>query len=157
MHATILVRLPADASLTVDDHPTTSTSALRLFKTPPLERGKEFHYTLKAKFVRGAQTITVEEVVPVRAGRETVVSLGASGASGWSYLEGPTGFGNAGPQGTTVYGALSASYYGYSTFTPNSPATDFSSRRVLLFSEQDPMYGAGPPGFNGPFSIGTGR
>jgi uncharacterized protein (TIGR03000 family) len=73
--ATIRVRLPADARLTIDGAATRSTTADRWFITPPLEQGKTFHYTLRAEFVRGDQTITVTEQVPVRAGREAMVSL----------------------------------------------------------------------------------
>jgi uncharacterized protein (TIGR03000 family) len=73
--ATIDVTLPADAQLTIDGQSTRSTSDHRLFITPPLEAGKTFHYTFSAKFVREGKTITVEQNVFVRAGRETFVSL----------------------------------------------------------------------------------
>jgi uncharacterized protein (TIGR03000 family) len=73
--ATIDVTLPADAQLTIDGQSTRSTSDHRLFITPPLEVGKTFHYTFSAKFVREGKTITVEQNVFVRAGRETFVSL----------------------------------------------------------------------------------
>jgi uncharacterized protein (TIGR03000 family) len=73
--ATIRVRLPGDAKLTIDGAATQSTAADRWFITPPLEQGKTFHYTFRAEFVRGDKTITVTEQVPVRAGRETAVSL----------------------------------------------------------------------------------
>jgi uncharacterized protein (TIGR03000 family) len=80
--------LPADAKLTIDGAATQSTSAERSFITPPLEQGKTFHYTFRAEFVRGAKTITVTEQVPVRAGRESVVSLSwpAPGAA-WAAAE----------------------------------------------------------------------
>src|SRR5262245_24348229 len=77
--ATILVRLPADAKLTVDGAATKSTSAVRWLMTPPLERGREFHYTFEASFVRGNTTVTLKKNVAVRAGRETVVSFSLPG------------------------------------------------------------------------------
>src|SRR6516162_5213287 len=73
--ATLRVTLPADAKLTIEGQATRSTSAQRLFVTPPLEAGKRYSYTLSATFVRTGKTITVEQEVLVRAGRETVVSL----------------------------------------------------------------------------------
>jgi len=73
--ASIIVSLPADARLTVDDTVTKSTSATRLFATPALESGKEFHYTLKAEGVRDGKTYTAIRRVAVRAGEETRVTL----------------------------------------------------------------------------------
>jgi len=73
--ATIVVSLPADATLTVDDTLTTSTSASRVFYTPALDQGKEFTYTLKASVLRDGRTVSVSKQVPVRAGQETRITL----------------------------------------------------------------------------------
>jgi uncharacterized protein (TIGR03000 family) len=73
--ARIRVLLPADAALTVDGSPTRSITDDRLFVTPPLDVGKDFHYNLKARFVRGDEVVTVERRVAVRAGEETTVRL----------------------------------------------------------------------------------
>src|SRR5262249_21611516 len=73
--ATLRVYLPADAKLTIDDQPTTSTSAVRRFVTPPLEQGKTFFYILEAQATRGDQTITLRQKVRVRAAEETTVSM----------------------------------------------------------------------------------
>lgn len=62
--ATIVVSLPANATLTVDGTPTTSTSAQRTLVTPALEEGT-YVYTLRAQF--DGQTQTQE--VQVRAGQ----------------------------------------------------------------------------------------
>jgi uncharacterized protein (TIGR03000 family) len=75
--ATIRVSLPADAKLLVDSYQTTSTSESRLFVSPALEPEKEFSYTLTAEIVRNGEKMTVSEVVKVRAGVESVVSLPA--------------------------------------------------------------------------------
>jgi uncharacterized protein (TIGR03000 family) len=79
--ATIVVSLPAEAKLLIDDHATTSTSTLRRFASPPLEPGKEFHYTLKAEMVRDGSTVVATKQVSVRAGQETRVTLDFPSAS----------------------------------------------------------------------------
>src|SRR5438270_121531 len=73
--ATIVVNLPAEAKLTVDGNPTTSTSDRRVFVSPALDRGMEYFYTLKAEVVRGGKTETRTEKVTVRAGEETKVDI----------------------------------------------------------------------------------
>jgi uncharacterized protein (TIGR03000 family) len=73
--ATIVVTLPEDAKLMFDDEPSVSTGSNRLFVTPPLERGKDFHYTLKAEVIRNGKTEGASEQITVRAGEETRVDL----------------------------------------------------------------------------------
>jgi uncharacterized protein (TIGR03000 family) len=73
--ATIVVNLPADAKLLIDDNATTSTSDRRVFVSPDLNPGKEYHYTLKAEVLRDGKAVTVEEKITVKAGEETKVSL----------------------------------------------------------------------------------
>jgi uncharacterized protein (TIGR03000 family) len=73
--ATILVSLPADAKLSIDDSPTTSTGPSRVFVSPALAADRDFHYTLKAEVVRDGKPITMEKQVTVRAGRETPVTF----------------------------------------------------------------------------------
>src|SRR5262245_2392450 len=73
--ATVIVSLPADATLTVDNYATRSTSATRTFVSPALQPGKDFNYTLKAEIVRDGQTLTAMQTVKVRAGEETRVSF----------------------------------------------------------------------------------
>ena len=75
--AVIVVSLPADAKLTIDDEATTSTSDQRVFVSSNLPTGQEFHYTLKAEVVVNGKSVVVSEVVTVRAGEETKVTLGA--------------------------------------------------------------------------------
>jgi uncharacterized protein (TIGR03000 family) len=93
--ATVRVTLPADATLTIDGRPTRSTTAERLFVTPPLEAGKRYGYTFRATFVRAGKTVTVAQEVLVQAGREALVSLGVGeetsggpGARGNAYVYG---------------------------------------------------------------------
>jgi uncharacterized protein (TIGR03000 family) len=73
--ATIAVNLPEGAKLTFDDAATVSTGSDRLFITPPLERGKDFHYTLEAKLTRDGKTETTSEQITVRAGEQTRVDM----------------------------------------------------------------------------------
>jgi uncharacterized protein (TIGR03000 family) len=73
--ATLVVELPADATLTVDGTATTSTSASRTFVTPALEAGRTYHYTLTAQVMRDGAVQTVTRQVAVQAGEETRVSL----------------------------------------------------------------------------------
>jgi uncharacterized protein (TIGR03000 family) len=75
--ATLVVTLPADAQLTIDDYRTTSTSGERVFSTPALKLGQEYHYTLKAE-VNGH---TVSRQVAVRGGETTRVNLDLSVAT----------------------------------------------------------------------------
>jgi uncharacterized protein (TIGR03000 family) len=73
--ATLIVSLPADAHLSVDDYKTTSTSGERVFSTPALKVGQDFHYTLTAEVNRGGKIEKVTRDVTVRAGQTTRVSL----------------------------------------------------------------------------------
>jgi uncharacterized protein (TIGR03000 family) len=73
--ATLIVSLPADAKLIIDDTTTTSTSTERVFVSPTLTPGTDYNYTLKAEVVRNGKTVKVEEKVVVRAGQETRVTL----------------------------------------------------------------------------------
>jgi uncharacterized protein (TIGR03000 family) len=80
--ATIVVALPADARLTVDDAPTTSTTARRVFVSPELNPGVQYNYTFKAEFVREGKPVTVSKIVTVTAGAETNVNFEAGNAAG---------------------------------------------------------------------------
>ena len=73
--ATVVVELPADATLTIDGEATTSTSATRVFRTPELEPGQTFHYTFKAQVKRDGKVQSVTRRVEVRAGQQTQVSM----------------------------------------------------------------------------------
>ncbi len=73
--ARIVVSLPADATLTIDDAATTSTSAQRTFVTPALNAGSEYQYTLKAEVTRNGERLTTTQKVTVRAGQESRVQL----------------------------------------------------------------------------------
>ena len=73
--ATLIVSLPADATLTIDGEATTSTSAQRVFVTPALEEGKEYEYTLKAKVERDGKVQVATAKVTIRPGQTSQVEL----------------------------------------------------------------------------------
>jgi uncharacterized protein (TIGR03000 family) len=72
--ATVTVRLPDDARLTVDGE-TVALTAERTFQTPPLETGRRYFYTLKAEVVRDGQTQSDSQRVFVEAGKSVEVSF----------------------------------------------------------------------------------
>jgi len=73
--AALVVRLPADARLTIQGSPTISTESVRTFMSPPLDPGKEFEYTLKAQVTRNGKTIERTRTVTVRAGQRDEVTI----------------------------------------------------------------------------------
>jgi uncharacterized protein (TIGR03000 family) len=77
--ATITVKLPADATLFVDDRRSPSKDPVRSFATPPLPAGKEFAYLLKAEVIRNGQPETLTQKVPFRAGERVVVDFTSLG------------------------------------------------------------------------------
>jgi uncharacterized protein (TIGR03000 family) len=79
--ASIIVTMPADATLTFDGNPTTSRDAVRTFVTPPLQPNRTFSYTLKADGMRDGQPVSTTQRVEVRAGKETRVNLDLAAAN----------------------------------------------------------------------------
>jgi uncharacterized protein (TIGR03000 family) len=74
-HAHILVKLPADATLTIAGDPTTQTGPSRLFASPKLQPGKKYNYELVATWSRDGKPATVKRVVEIQAGKQTEVDL----------------------------------------------------------------------------------
>jgi uncharacterized protein (TIGR03000 family) len=72
---TIVVDLPADAKLLIENEATTSTGDSRVFQSPTLTPGKEYQYTLTAEVVRDGKPIKAEQVVTVKAGQVIPVTL----------------------------------------------------------------------------------
>jgi uncharacterized protein (TIGR03000 family) len=79
--ATIVVDLPADAKLTIDDAPTAATGSSRVFVSPALNPGREYHYTLKAEVVKDGKPAVIEKVITVKAGEVTTEKLALPAAS----------------------------------------------------------------------------
>jgi uncharacterized protein (TIGR03000 family) len=73
--ATIYVDLPEDARLMFDGQPTASTGSHRVFFSPPLARGKEYSYILRAERMQGGEPASLSKTITVRSGEETRVEL----------------------------------------------------------------------------------
>jgi uncharacterized protein (TIGR03000 family) len=73
--ATIVVRLPADAKLTIDGSRTRSTEGVRTFTSPPLQPGKEYQYSLTAEVMRDGKKVERTRDVTVRAGQQSEVTF----------------------------------------------------------------------------------
>ena len=130
--ANVRVTLPADALLTVDGRATQSTSAERLFVTPPLEAGKRYRYTFSARVLRAGKAVTVEQDVFVQAGRETLVAVDVPADTPASP---PSRGGTASSFGP---GAETRAYYAYYYGAPEPPAPPRAG-----------LYPAPPPGSGG--------
>ena len=74
--ARLLVELPADAKLYVDDHVMRTTAGRREFRTPSLARGQTYFYILKAEIVRDGDVVTDTKRILVRAGETATASFG---------------------------------------------------------------------------------
>ena len=68
-------QVPADARLTFDDEPTTSTGSRREFYSPRLSVGSTFYYTLKAEVMREGKAVTMEKRIQFRAGERIDVTF----------------------------------------------------------------------------------
>jgi len=73
--AQITVKLPAGATLFVDDRKSPSNDPVRKFSTPPLPAGRDFAYLMRAEIVRNGQTETFTQKVPFRAGERVDVDF----------------------------------------------------------------------------------
>jgi uncharacterized protein (TIGR03000 family) len=74
--ARVNVKMPANAKLYVDGQLTsTSSQAVRSFKTPALPVGQDFYYTMRMEVERGGQTISDTKQVIVRAGATVEASF----------------------------------------------------------------------------------
>jgi uncharacterized protein (TIGR03000 family) len=82
--ATLIVHLPADATLTIDGgYQTQSRESTRVLQSPPLQAGHEYTYELKATATRDGKSETKTEKVKVHAGehKEVVMNLGGQNSS----------------------------------------------------------------------------
>lgn len=67
--AKLIVDLPTDAKLYIDDLPMKTASGTRSFNTPALEPGQAYYYMVRAEVVRDGKTVSESRRVIVRAGR----------------------------------------------------------------------------------------
>jgi uncharacterized protein (TIGR03000 family) len=66
--AKLVVELPADAKLFIDDMPMKTTSGKRAFNTPVLEPGQAYYYMVRIEYVRDGKPVSETRRVIVRAG-----------------------------------------------------------------------------------------
>jgi uncharacterized protein (TIGR03000 family) len=71
----ITVSVPADTKIFVDDEPTQSSSAQRVFVTPVLEPALRYRYTLRAERVVAGRVVNDVQVVTVAAGDSVSVAF----------------------------------------------------------------------------------
>jgi uncharacterized protein (TIGR03000 family) len=74
--ARVVVELPADARLLIDDRPTRQSGGVRVFETPALEAGQEYYYVLRAEVTRDGQKVAQERRVLLRPGAAVRASFG---------------------------------------------------------------------------------
>jgi uncharacterized protein (TIGR03000 family) len=73
--AVLVIRLPADARLEIDDTPTNQEGAVRRFESPPLTVGQTYTYTVRATWEEDGERRTVVRKAQVTPGEETEVDL----------------------------------------------------------------------------------
>jgi uncharacterized protein (TIGR03000 family) len=80
--ATVVVHLPENAKLYVDNVYCPLTSAVRSFDTPELPTGRKYYYTLKAELIHDGKPVTQTHKVLIAAGSKVKVDFnGASPVS----------------------------------------------------------------------------
>ncbi len=73
--ARMIVQVPPDAKLYLDDRLMKSNSAKRVFATPTLARGEQYFYDVRAEVTRDGKTNIATKRVFVRAGDEVTVNF----------------------------------------------------------------------------------
>ena len=73
--ARLTIDVPADATVFIDERPTTTTSSQRTFATPALEKGYRYHYTVRAEVVRNGTVFTGTQRVSFGAGDQVRVNF----------------------------------------------------------------------------------
>lgn len=71
--AHVTVRLPADAQLYVNNVPVAHQTATMSFDSPPLDRGKDYHYVFRAELSQAGRTRRETQQVTVEAGKRVQV------------------------------------------------------------------------------------
>lgn len=73
--ARVVIDVPGDAKLYVDDRPMKSGPEHRVFRTPSLNNGQSYYYVVRAEVVRDGKTFSQDRRVVVRAGDEAHASF----------------------------------------------------------------------------------
>jgi uncharacterized protein (TIGR03000 family) len=67
--AKLIVELPANAKLFIDDMPMKAEAGVRSFNTPALEPGQAYYYMVRVETMRDGQPVSETRRVIVRAGQ----------------------------------------------------------------------------------------
>jgi uncharacterized protein (TIGR03000 family) len=73
--ARLIVDLPSDATLYIDDHKMTATAGRRTFNTPALETGETYYYMVRAEVMKDGAPVSVTKRVIVKPGEEIVANF----------------------------------------------------------------------------------
>ncbi len=73
--ARLIVEVPANAKLYIDDQLMKSTATIRSFSTPTLEVGQSYYYDVRVEVVRDGKTYEGSQRVVVRAGEQIRASF----------------------------------------------------------------------------------
>jgi uncharacterized protein (TIGR03000 family) len=73
---TVLVKLPADATMFIDGVKADLDSATRQFNTPTLQAGQDYYYTIRVEALRNGELVTQSQRLIVRAGQTAEANFG---------------------------------------------------------------------------------
>jgi uncharacterized protein (TIGR03000 family) len=73
--AKLVVEVPTDAKLYIDDQLMKTTSSKRVFSTPLLAQGQAYFYDVRVEVVRDGKTVSDSKRVIIRAGEEARASF----------------------------------------------------------------------------------
>jgi uncharacterized protein (TIGR03000 family) len=73
--ARVEVEVPAGAELWFDGHRTSQGGTNRAFHTPALEKGRGYHYEVRARWTEDGKTVEQTQSVPVTAGARARVAF----------------------------------------------------------------------------------
>jgi uncharacterized protein (TIGR03000 family) len=79
--ATVVVKAPADVTVTVNGQATARRADEETFLTPALARGREYAYLFTAEASRNGRKVSRTKRITVRAGEQTVVDFGELNAT----------------------------------------------------------------------------
>lgn len=71
----LIVELPTDAKLYIDDQAMKTTAEVRSFQTPDLAQGQAYYYIVRAEMVRDGQPVSETRRVTVKAGEVSRVEF----------------------------------------------------------------------------------
>jgi uncharacterized protein (TIGR03000 family) len=74
-NAVIQVKVPAGAKVWFDDEPTRQTGTDRVFDSPPLQRGRRYHYTVRARWMDDGKPVTQTRKIYFRASEQVTVDF----------------------------------------------------------------------------------